>query len=114
MRKWSADSNYWLLTPEEFEQLPDGTELTCIDGKTSVKGKDPIDMDTRGGLTSFVTEALTGAWINAFMTHTRKIWTKQTGVGSQNQEPHGYILLADTVKEILKAEHEELGEDEDE
>jgi hypothetical protein len=64
-------------------------------------------------LEKFATEALTGAWINCFMMHTRKIWTKQTGFGSQNEEPGGYILLADTVKEILKAEQQECEEDED-
>lgn len=45
MQNW--DNNLWLLTKNEFSQLPDGTELTCIDGTTAVKGQDNIDMDTR-------------------------------------------------------------------
>jgi len=47
MTPW--DQELYLFTPEECEQLPDGTELTCIDGETVVKGKDYIDMDTRFG-----------------------------------------------------------------
>jgi hypothetical protein len=46
--------NYWderlaLFTPEEYEQLPDGTELYSIGGKKLIKGKDYIDQDTRFG-----------------------------------------------------------------
>lgn len=73
-----------------------------------------IKVEEWENLEKFVTEVLTAAWINSFMQHTRKIWTKQTGAGSQSQEPVGYILLADTVKDILKAEHEEYGEDDNE
>ena len=47
MHPW--DEKLCLFTPEEFEQLPDGTELTSIGGDTKVKGKDKIDMDTRFG-----------------------------------------------------------------
>lgn len=47
MHPW--DETLYLFTPEEFEQLPDGIELTCIDDDTAVKGKDKIDMDTRYG-----------------------------------------------------------------
>jgi hypothetical protein len=49
MIKWSEDGELWLLTPAEFAQLPDGTELGCIDDTTAVKGRDTIDDDTRGG-----------------------------------------------------------------
>lgn len=43
-----------LLIPLHFyEKIPDGTELTCIDGKKAVKGKDYIDGDTRGGAIAF-------------------------------------------------------------
>lgn len=51
MHPW--DENLMLFTPEELDQLPDGTELTAIDGDTVVKGKDVIDMDTRFGHTAF-------------------------------------------------------------
>ena len=47
MAPW--DGELFLFTPEEYEQLPDGIELTCIDGDTVVKGKDYIDMDIRFG-----------------------------------------------------------------
>ena len=39
----------WLLTPLEFSKLPDGTKLTCIDGKKAINGKNYIDQDTRFG-----------------------------------------------------------------
>lgn len=45
------DDKLYLFTPEEFEQLPDGTELYSImaGDKPVVKGTDKIDMDTRFG-----------------------------------------------------------------
>jgi hypothetical protein len=43
------DDKLWLLTPDEFDFIPDGTKLVCINGKTAVKGRDRIDQDTRGG-----------------------------------------------------------------
>jgi hypothetical protein len=46
---WDDEKTLWLVTPEEFEQLPDGFVLTCIDGDTAIKGKDKIDDDTRFG-----------------------------------------------------------------
>lgn len=42
-----------LLTKEEFENVPIGTTLMCIDGKEAVKGIDYIDMDTRFGLIAY-------------------------------------------------------------
>ena len=59
MYKWSDDKPGWrlgdlyLLSIAEYNKLPDGTELTSINGTTLVKGKDHIDMDTRGGVTAF-------------------------------------------------------------
>lgn len=47
MAPW--DEELYLFTPEEYEQLPDGIELTSISGDSKVKGKDYIDMDTRFG-----------------------------------------------------------------
>jgi Uma2 family endonuclease len=54
MREWNFsdikdEPPLYLLTPEEFEQLPDGIELICISGETVIKGKDHIDDDTRAG-----------------------------------------------------------------
>lgn len=63
-----------------------------------------IDANDWDGLASFVKEALAGAWVNSFMGYTRKVWTQQSGQGGQSQDADGYILLADTVKDILEAE----------
>jgi len=49
----SKDENLWLITPEQFENLPDGTELISINGDKVVKGEDYIDQDTRGGYLAF-------------------------------------------------------------
>ena len=46
---WDDEKTLWLVTPEEFERLPDGFVLTAIDGEIVIKGKDHIDMDTRLG-----------------------------------------------------------------
>ena len=43
----------WLITPEQFQQLPDGTELTSISGEKKVKGQDKVDQDTRFGYLAF-------------------------------------------------------------
>lgn len=43
----------WLLTPDELEQVPDGTILTCINGTKVTKGQDFIDGDTRYGLLAY-------------------------------------------------------------
>lgn len=45
MKKWN--DKLWLFTIPEYEMLPDGFELKCINGGIRVKGKDDIDMDTR-------------------------------------------------------------------
>lgn len=46
---WDKEKTLWLVTKDEFAQLPDGFELTAIDGDKAIKGKDFIDMDTRCG-----------------------------------------------------------------
>ena len=46
---WDEDRKLLLLTKAEFDGLPDGEVLTCIDGTTAIKGKDEIDDDTRAG-----------------------------------------------------------------
>lgn len=45
MRQW--DDNLYLLTIEEFEQLPNGTILTSISGNNVIKGEGKMDYDTR-------------------------------------------------------------------
>jgi hypothetical protein len=44
-----------LLTPKEFEELPEGTKVYDIFGFPAVKGRDYIDQDTRGGYLAFGT-----------------------------------------------------------
>lgn len=50
---WDPEKTLWLVTPEEFAKLPDGFELTAIDGEKAIKGRDRIDMDTRFGHLAF-------------------------------------------------------------
>lgn len=51
MLKWARDNGLTiiLLTPAEFDALPDGTVLTSISGQKKTKGVDYIDGDTRNG-----------------------------------------------------------------
>jgi hypothetical protein len=51
MRKWKEE--LWLLTPEEFKQLKNGTMLVSISGVEAVKGVDHIDQDVRSGCIAF-------------------------------------------------------------
>lgn len=55
-------------------------------------------------LTDFVTEALKGAWVNRYMSSIRKLWSKQTGAGSQNDEHDGYNILIQSMTDVLAAE----------
>lgn len=65
-------------------------------------------------LAKFAKEVLTAAWVNSFMCYTRKLWTKQTGVGSQSNDALGYRVLANSMLSILKAEQAENEEFDDE
>lgn len=60
--------------------------------------------DDWDGMAAFTKEVLTAAWINSFMTHTRKVWTKQSGQGSQNGESLGYRVLARAMVDVLDDE----------
>lgn len=55
VNKWQLDdgSDIYLITPQQYEKLPEGVELVCIDGKKKMKGKDYIDDDTRGGFIAY-------------------------------------------------------------
>jgi hypothetical protein len=48
-----ATATISLITVKEFESLPDGTKLMCIDGRYVIKGTDPIDDDTRYGYMAY-------------------------------------------------------------
>lgn len=43
----------WLFTKKEFSQLPDGIELKSVTNRIVVKGRDFIDLDTRGNHISY-------------------------------------------------------------
>lgn len=51
MKRW--DKNLWLLTLEEFNQLPYGVQLQCVTGLTVIKGLNFVDDDTRGGCLAY-------------------------------------------------------------
>lgn len=51
MRKWNEE--LWLLTPDEFKQLKNGTMLVSINGVEAVKGVDHIDQDVRFGCIAY-------------------------------------------------------------
>lgn len=55
MIPWDSNKTnpLYLFTKEEFDSLPDGFSLECIDGTIKVKGKDPIDKDTRFGYIAY-------------------------------------------------------------
>lgn len=55
MNEWNLDDGriIWLLTEEEFDSLPNGTKVICINSKVMTKGIDYIDMDTRDGYIAF-------------------------------------------------------------
>lgn len=56
MKLWSdghPNEQLWLLTEEEYNELPDGTALLSIMNKVTVKGRDKIGMDTRAGVIAY-------------------------------------------------------------
>jgi hypothetical protein len=59
------------------------------------------------GLAAFLREILTAAWVNSFMSYTRKAWSKQVGMGSQNAEHIGYEVLIQSMADVIAAEKAE-------
>ena len=53
VQKWSNENDLWLLTIEEFIEVPNGTVLLSINDETKVKGKDYIDDGTRFGCMAY-------------------------------------------------------------
>ncbi len=51
MKKWNE--TLWLLTPEEYTALPDGTQVMCIDAELATKGTDYVDQDVRFGCIAY-------------------------------------------------------------
>jgi hypothetical protein len=48
--RWDETSGLHLCPLAQLESLPDGIALWSISGSVAVKGRDPIDTDTRGGV----------------------------------------------------------------
>jgi hypothetical protein len=70
---WEKGSNLYLLTPSEFNQLPDGIELESITGTKKIKGVDNIDLDTRWGYTAYgVVDPWNHSHKNLFLLFTLK------------------------------------------
>lgn len=53
LRFEGVDTDLWLLTPAELEQIPGGTVLTSINKEKKIVGVDSIDADTRFGYTAW-------------------------------------------------------------
>lgn len=51
MASW--DGKLYLIALRDWNNWPNGVELTSILGDTKIKGKDYIDEDTRGGLLAY-------------------------------------------------------------
>lgn len=62
-------------------------------------------------LASFAEEALKGMWVNGYMSSVRKLWSKQTGAGSQNDGHDGYNLLIQSMSAVLAAETKKWNDD---
>lgn len=92
-----------------FDSGVSGNVYGLIDVKEYVENY--VEADDWNGLADFTKEILTASWINSFMVHTRKIWVKQSGQGSQNSEPLGYQVLAQAMLDILAEEQAEYNRD---
>lgn len=47
MLKYNTKTNLMLITPDEYDAMPDGVVLHSVDGEIAVKGFDDIDWSTR-------------------------------------------------------------------
>jgi hypothetical protein len=47
------DSKHWLIPLVYFNYIKDGEVLISISGREAVKGKNPIDLDVRGGILAY-------------------------------------------------------------
>ena len=55
MKKWidEGEDSLWLITPAEFDKLPDGIELLSTHGVAGYKGTHCFDMETRCGVIAY-------------------------------------------------------------
>lgn len=59
-----------------------------------------------------IEEHLKFQWLSYFVDLSRKMWSPQTGQGSQSQEYHAYELLSEFYIEDIKAQKERWGDEE--
>lgn len=52
-RKWDEEDNLYLIPLWLYKALPDGLEVTSIDGDKLIVGKDYLDNDIRFGVLAF-------------------------------------------------------------
>ena len=52
-KSWDEEMDIVLIPLWAFDLIPDGTELTCIDGNKKIKGKTEIDLDVRFGCIAY-------------------------------------------------------------
>lgn len=95
-----------------FEGAGEGNPWELINVQEMVS--ELVEAQNWSSLAEFVKEVLTAAWINSFMSRTRRIWVKQSGAGSQNSEPLGYQVLAQATLDVLEAERLEYAMENDE
>lgn len=51
--RWNDETDLYLCPLAQLPDLPDGIALHSISGAVAVKGRDPIDDDTRGGFIAY-------------------------------------------------------------
>lgn len=52
-RQYNCDEDFLLIPAKLYNQIPDGTELIGIHGDTKIKGRDRVNMETRGGILAY-------------------------------------------------------------
>jgi hypothetical protein len=89
-------STKWLVSFDRGSSMAFG----LIEVKKHIN--DYAEKEDWAGMTAFIEEALKGAWINSFMTHVNKLWSKQTSAG-QDTNMTGFMLLNKSIEDTLTA-----------
>lgn len=72
-----------------------------------------IDNEKWDELAVLAKEALTVYWLNMFMSHSRKLWSKQTTSGGQSSDGLPYEVLSNVILKVLAEERKEYGDDDE-
>lgn len=80
----------------------EGSHFRIIDPVDAIHGL--IEKDDWKGLEEFLNEALNVVWLNAVMSYARKIWSPQSGAGSQNSSSRVYRVLSQATLAVLNAQ----------